>query len=106
MILNQSRKTTRFSPGTYVCTQRSMLALVLNPETQKDFPNGRGMGEWSTLLLFKMNSQRAEVTMKVRKQEATGAEAGKQANHGTNSLLCPTKTLYYIEQVIGYIEGT
>lgn len=24
-------------------------------------------------------------------KEATGAEAGKQANHGTNSLLCPTK---------------
>lgn len=45
LILNQSRWTTHFSPGTKVRPKRSILALVLNPENKKDFPSGRGMGE-------------------------------------------------------------
>lgn len=61
------------------------------------------MGEWSTLLLLKMNSQRAEVTMKVRKQQ--GLRLEKQANHGTNSLLCPTKNFHYMSRHLDILKA-
>lgn len=90
MILKPEQKDYLLSPGTTVCTQRSMLAIVLNPgdlEGLSLMEEGWGM---STLLLLKMNSQRAEVIMKVRKQQ--GLRLKKQANHGTNSLFTrPTK---------------